>query len=169
VRASAPETVAVLVAELMAFSRAFNIPVPDVQAATDAYVDGLRNLPEDLLVEAVHHARTTWKWGMRMPTPAEVREPVAEEFERRNRELTRARLALRKLPKEAPKAEPPVDPERAAAEFARARAILASVEPVKIVPKAKDDDAPELSAKDRIRRGMELLAGRQAIPHDPIP
>lgn len=118
---------AVVLKGLLDMARAFNIPVPDAKAASDAYLDGLASLPLDLLELAVARVRASWTWGMRLPLPGEVKAMVADELSRRQRDLFRARLALSRLPENEPRERGAVDQAVADEWFAKMRASLRRV------------------------------------------
>jgi len=62
-------------------------PLPaDWDDTADFYVEALEDLPADLVHAALKHCRLTLKW---FPKPAEMREPIARELERRNTVLRR--------------------------------------------------------------------------------
>lgn len=163
-----PMAAAVILDSLLAFARGFNIPVPDAKAVTDAYLDGLADLPADLLQQAVRHARGNWKWGNRLPTPAEVKEPIAEELSRRTRELAQARIAVRKLPKETFRDRTnPADQAAAAEAFAAMRAKLAEAPPMQRVELRPDDGKEPDDPREALRRGREALATFRKVAKDP--
>lgn len=71
-------------------------PAPENFAATAAfYREALADVPDDLVDQALRHARLTLKW---FPKPAELREPIREALTRRRANLYRLTRLLENLP-----------------------------------------------------------------------
>lgn len=60
------------------------------QGAARIYVVALGDVPADLLALALTRLQRDWKWA-RMPSPADVREAIADELGTRKLRLTRLR------------------------------------------------------------------------------
>jgi hypothetical protein len=86
---------------LTMFSHAFNISVDQVGNALKLYKVTLGHLPSDLLGRAVKTALGRWKWHNAMPTPAELEEPVRDEWAARVRIRARLDMAVAKADEEA--------------------------------------------------------------------
>lgn len=74
---------------LLEFGRQFGIKIPDPEGLIEIYLDAVK-LPHDLLAVAVSRAIETWKWGNRLPMPAELMALV--ETEMNERQLDRITL-----------------------------------------------------------------------------
>ena len=63
-----------LIKPLFDFAVAFGLPVDakQVEPMTSVYREALAAVPADLLAIAVAAVRRTWKWGNRMPLPADL-------------------------------------------------------------------------------------------------
>lgn len=148
----------VLVKPLLDFARAHNVPC-DAKALSAIYLDGLADLPVDLLEQAVGATISTWRWHNAMPTPAEIREHVAAELGRRKRERGRLQL-VRRLPMPPPRDRTdPVEQAQAEAAFAAMRAEIAAAPPLQVVERRRDDDREPTPISDSIRRGRGVLTG----------
>lgn len=80
---------------LMEFARAFGIPADNVAAAVGFYRQALHALPADLVLAAVDRIIAQWKWGNRMPLPADLQAKVFDDLTARRSELARIEAALR--------------------------------------------------------------------------
>lgn len=87
---------AVLAAQLVKFGRAFNIDVPDVSSVTAFYHDAFFAVPADLTTIAFTRARASWKWGNRLPLPADLLAQIAPELSERQSILSTLMTAKRK-------------------------------------------------------------------------
>jgi hypothetical protein len=92
-----PEALMVEIAKLMDFGRAFNLPIPNTATLIDNYRDKLGHLPADILQTACHETTSSWKWGNRMPMPADILEAANRHLTARKIIEGRAKLALLKL------------------------------------------------------------------------
>lgn len=88
---------AVLIERLFAFARTFGIANPDAAEATRFYRDTLGDLPPDLLERAIATICRDWKWGHKLPLPADVRAAVVDELVRRKVTLGRLEVVAAKL------------------------------------------------------------------------
>ena len=79
---------AVLIDRLMAFSRAFGLNVGDTEIAVREYHNALHDVPYDLAGKAIDQLIRTWKWGNRIPLPADLRECLPAEHYKRLRALS---------------------------------------------------------------------------------
>lgn len=105
-----PYTFGLQMARLFEFARSFGINVPNETSALKIYRATLEVLPPDLLTLAITRTVETWKWGNRLPLPADVRAMVSEELIRRRLDLTKAQTAQRKLFRKPSKNEEPIGP-----------------------------------------------------------
>ncbi|MCR4282793.1 MAG: hypothetical protein NUV72_07175 [Bauldia sp.] len=71
---------------LLDFAVAFGIKLPDRDGLIAIYLEAVR-LPADLLREAVDRAVRSWKWGNRLPMPAELVGMVEPEMLERHHDL----------------------------------------------------------------------------------
>lgn len=91
------KAMAVALDQLFRFARTFGIPSQDATNATAFYRDALKEYPPDLLTKAVRSVCANWKWGNRMPLPADLKEAVSKEWLRRQLLAMRLRQAMRKV------------------------------------------------------------------------
>ncbi len=94
---------AVLIDRLFAFARTFGLANPDTTAATGFYRQALKDIPADLVAKAVERVCRGWKWGHKIPLPADLYGAVSDELTRRKKELAQLEQALLRLPR--PEAE----------------------------------------------------------------
>lgn len=85
---------AVAMAKLFEFARTFNIQF-NSSKATEVYREALASLPADLLNLAIQRIMVEWRWGNRLPMPADIRGTVREDWARRNNEMFKLRVAER--------------------------------------------------------------------------
>jgi hypothetical protein len=91
-----PQILAIQMAELLTYARAFGVPAQDIENASRFYQEALAHLPSDLLVLAMRRVRATHRYGMRLPLPSEITGTVSAEMAQRHmlvRKLAAARLA----------------------------------------------------------------------------
>lgn len=88
---------AVAVRKIIAFGRNHNIKMPDPASVTEDYCQHLKALPSDLLDKAVLSLTGTWRWGNRLPMPAEILEAVQEEMTARVVMRGKVRMAMERL------------------------------------------------------------------------
>lgn len=93
---------AVLMDKLFEFAEAFNIKA-DPAKLVPIYRETLGKLPEDLVAKAIRSVTGAWKYGNRLPTPAEMLEPVKTEWGERRVAQSQVQFALRKPPPPKPK------------------------------------------------------------------
>jgi hypothetical protein len=74
----------------------FGLPTPPTPAV-QLYWRALQDLPVLVVVETVETLVRTWKWGNRLPLPAEVREQVPKAYLRRLKQRASAKMALSRL------------------------------------------------------------------------
>lgn len=90
---ASPEDWAVLIGLLRRLATAFRIEVDDWALLTRLYADGLRDVPADLLRQAVQRVVGHWTNGFRMPLPGEIRAGVAADLAERVGAVARLRTA----------------------------------------------------------------------------
>lgn len=90
---ASPEDWAVLIGLLRRLATAFRIEVDDWAMLTRLYAEGLRDLPADLLRQAVQRVIGHWTNGFRMPLPGEIRAEVAADLAARTATVARLRTA----------------------------------------------------------------------------
>lgn len=105
-----PHSLAVALDGLLDYAETFGLPVPNRSAALMAYIEAMRDMPADLVVEAVARVKREWR-ANRMPAPAIVRGFVADELAARKMAAMRLRT-MDMLDKPAPPAVRP-DPAKA--------------------------------------------------------
>lgn len=91
------KAMAVALAKLQEFGRTFGIPADNVAGAVPYYRDALKHLPADFLMEAIAETCRTWKWGHKMPLPADVVANAPKEWLRRKLLMFAIRQKLRKM------------------------------------------------------------------------
>jgi hypothetical protein len=92
-----PEELMIGIATLMRFGRTFNIAIPDSAGLVDEYRTKLAHLSADILDKAIGETTASWKWGNRMPMPADILASAQRHITRRMMLQGRAEIALRKL------------------------------------------------------------------------
>lgn len=78
-----PEQMAVELDRMADWAETFNLPKKDWGKALDFYMEGLKNVPADLLSMAMERARANHKMGMRLPLPQEIAAQVSDEMAHR--------------------------------------------------------------------------------------
>lgn len=136
---------------LFAFCRAFALGNPDPAAQLPFYRNALKDLPADLLRQAVERVTGNWRWGNRMPLPADVRAQVGDVLAARKVAKVKAEVALSRCPAEPRRPTPAPNPQRAAAAQQIAKAAVAR----RPVPSARTD---ALSDHDLEQRRAAFLA-----------
>jgi hypothetical protein len=91
------EAFAVLVARIFDFARTFGLANPDAGMATKFYRDALADMPQDLLSRAVSDICREWKWGNKIPLPADLRNQVERELTQRKVDLSRLELVASRV------------------------------------------------------------------------
>lgn len=86
---AAAEEMAVFLELLAQTGQALRWPAMPSGAAR-IYVEALNDIPADLLALALHRLKREWKWP-RMPSPADIRESIADDMGTRKLRLTRLR------------------------------------------------------------------------------
>lgn len=86
---------ATLMDKLLGFAQTFSIKIPDPAALIEIYRARV-DLPADLMALAVDRAIGEWRWGNRLPLPAELTGFAAEEMMERARDLRKIKTAQRK-------------------------------------------------------------------------
>ncbi|MBC8158173.1 MAG: hypothetical protein H8E94_02455 [Alphaproteobacteria bacterium] len=85
---------AVAIDKLFKFGRTFGLKNQATEDATKFYREALKDLPADLVVKAVDGAIKSWKWGNRLPLPADLMDEVKDEWARRRLAKTRLKVAM---------------------------------------------------------------------------
>lgn len=93
---------AVIIERLFSFARTFGLANPDTRAATGFYREALKDVPTDLVDRAVSAVCRDWRWGNKLPLPADLRNQVSEEMTSRRVMLARMEMAAKRLPPPAP-------------------------------------------------------------------
>ena len=124
---------------LFRFARTFGIRPESVEDMTAFYRQALDDMPADLIREAVDDVIRKWKWGKKMPLPADLRERAQAELGERRRELTIARRDSQPQDKPLTPAERGTPEQRAA----YVRAVKAGLQPISF-----DDAIAKLAAAD---------------------
>lgn len=88
------ELALVILDRLFRFARTFGIKIGDTANATAFYLEALDDLPADLLVAAVDQVVRSYRYGHRLPPPADLRGAVAHELVVRQNARIRIGLAL---------------------------------------------------------------------------
>jgi len=86
---------------LYLFAAVFKVPMDNVKRTTELYQEALADIPPSLVRRAVDEALKTWRWGNRLPMPAELRAPIDEALERRKRAHRILTMAKAKAAREA--------------------------------------------------------------------
>lgn len=99
------QTFAVTISELFEYAWAFDIGSfaglsederrKKTAAQSKLYREALEDIPADLLALSVKRIRTSWKWGNKMPMPADLREAISDEMAKRKSSLARPQMALK--------------------------------------------------------------------------
>lgn len=111
-RPATEREMAVAIAGLLDFARAFNVPHDHAESAARIYAAALATMPYDLLRQAISGVIATHKWGMRLPLPAEISAQVSEEVSRRRSTLARLEMAKRAPVEREDTRPPPTDDEK---------------------------------------------------------
>jgi hypothetical protein len=147
--ASSPQ-MAVGIAKLLDFARAFGITNAEgsqVRSMAEFYRQGFEDVPGDLVLLACERASREWRWGNRMPLPADLKAMISEELGRRRVVQARIRSAMMKA--RVPEPRPPLPPVGVKPEV---DAILRKSREVRRNPDR------EMTADEIERRRLELLA-----------
>jgi len=86
---------------LFVWAAVFKVDVSSVGDAAKLYRETLKDLPGDLVRKAVKELTATWRWGNRLPLPADFRNAVGEALERRQNTRRVLGMAAAKLAREA--------------------------------------------------------------------
>lgn len=90
---------AVGIAKLLDFARAFGITNAEgaqVRSMAEFYRQGFDDVPGDLVLLACERASREWRWGNRMPLPADLKAMISEELGARRVVQARIRSAMMK-------------------------------------------------------------------------
>ena len=90
---------------LLDVAEAFSITIPNMDTLMDLYRETLSHLPADLMRLAVDRIIRE-KWYGRMPLPADILETVSSDLLRRKGLVSKAKVALLKVPKSQPTTTP---------------------------------------------------------------
>lgn len=104
----------------------FGIVAPDPARIMKIYRDTLSPMPAELLSIAITRIKLTWKYGNRMPLPAEIRAMVSREWAEAHRCLNRAKIALQKAQDHRPPVKEPVNHQQLDQLMAEFRKTMAS-------------------------------------------
>lgn len=130
----------VIIDRLFRFAETFSIKDSGIREAMRFYVEALDDIPPDLLEKAVDGVVRTYKYGNRMPPPADLRAVVEQDL----RERMNARLTIETALKFGKQEEPrkPATPEqkaRVAAILVEARRGLTDFDGRREKPEADND------------------------------
>jgi hypothetical protein len=92
-----PQVVDEAITEIKKFLDAFGMKSANPQAVLLAYREVLGRMPPDLIRRVVQRLVTGWKWGSRIPLPADLTALVNEDWSRRTKLLHKAQEAHRIL------------------------------------------------------------------------
>lgn len=92
-----PEELMVAIGQLTDFGRTFNLPIPNLSGLIERYQQDLAHLPGDILAKAAKQIMASWKWGNRMPMPADILALAHPYLMQRKMAAGRVRIALGKL------------------------------------------------------------------------
>lgn len=109
------EAFAVLIDRLFQFAETFSIKDAGIRDAMKFYVEALDDIPPDLLERAIDGVVRNYKYGHRLPPPADLRAVVEEELSARMKARARIEAAQKFGRYDTPR-EPPsqADKDRAA-------------------------------------------------------
>lgn len=86
---------AVCIERLFEYAQTFGLSGQNVASAVRFYHEAMDGVPPDMVAEAVSRCTRNWKWGNRMPLPADLREHLPDEYwERRRAALNIDRAVL---------------------------------------------------------------------------
>jgi hypothetical protein len=176
---ASPQALAVAVARLVTWASRSGLyrfsPDPEeakreVAGISQDFRDGLSDLPDDLLEQAV--VGILRKQGFRnLPLAADIREPVLEELSRR-REIQRRVRSAEFVALKLRRVEPdPYHVERTPEEIAAAAAMAETVRAMPVVPQTMPAQAGDLKpdpvadTREAVRRVMAETQGRPRIPN----
>lgn len=91
-----PKIYAVLMEPLILFAQTFGLPVSDLKSAASFYRETLKDLPPDLLTQAIDMTTRTHRFHV-LPKPAEIRSHVEGELRTRRNQYRAAQEMLRRL------------------------------------------------------------------------
>lgn len=84
----------VAIDDLFKFARAFRLGNVDAESATGFFYEAVADVPIDILRVAVKSLIGNWRWGNRMPLPADLRASVPAEFGERKHALANVERSL---------------------------------------------------------------------------
>lgn len=84
---------AVFSAQLLEFGRAFGIPIANPDVLIGIYKRDLADIPAALFQPALEAVTGNWRWGNRMPMPADIRAAISKQRQERESQVARARVA----------------------------------------------------------------------------
>lgn len=91
-----PQEMAIALDKLFRFARTFGISTETTEEATVFYRDALKKYPIDLIIVAVDRVCASWRWGSKLPLPADLTNEVSGDFRRRRSKLVDVRVAIGK-------------------------------------------------------------------------
>ena len=83
-RPATGEAFAVIIDRLFRFAETFSVKDAGIREAMKFYAEALDDIPPDLLVKAVDSVVRNYKYGHRMPPPADLRAVVDEDLGKRS-------------------------------------------------------------------------------------
>lgn len=111
---------------LYLFAAVFKVPMDNIVATTRMYSETLSDLPPSLVRNAITEALKGWRWGNRLPMPADLRAFVSDALERRRkglRTLTAARAKAAREKEASDAAKKQAEADQWWVEKARARGV----------------------------------------------
>lgn len=91
-----PQEMAIALDKLFKFARAFGISTEATEEATTFYAEALEKYPADLIAKAVDKVCASWRWGNKLPLPADLANEAAGEWKRRKSKLVDVKVAIGK-------------------------------------------------------------------------
>ena len=105
------EVFAVIIDRLFRFAETFAIKDAGIREAMTFYAETLDDVPPDLLEKAVDNVVRNYKYGHRMPPPADLRAAIEQDMAERANALARIETA-QKFGKYDEPYEPPSDADK---------------------------------------------------------
>lgn len=168
---ASPEVWATQLDRLYLFAAVFKVPMDNVRDTTELYKEACADIPPSLVKRAIDEALKTWKWGNRLPMPAELRAPINEALERRKRAhriltMAKARAAREAAENDARKKEEEAAKwwaEKAAARGMTVEALKAEAEAFRARLKKPVDNEPKTPVEKVLENAIKADGGHDAI------